>query len=271
MHYSLIDTNPQGDYHSLREKIKQEFVTDVIVAGGDGTVRQVAKALQGIPNPVSLGIIPCGSGNGLAFSAGIPKDPWRALEIIYENRYAPVDAFYVNEQFACMLSGLGFDAKVAHDFAAAGTRGLWTYVKTAARNYFSADTYPFEIYLNGQHFSSDAYFISIANSNQFGNNFRIAPEASLQDGMLDVVIVQKMARGRMLTSVLRQIFSGKVQPRYGKNDASKDILYFQAKSMTIRNPRLAPLHIDGDPCPSNDTFTIQVIPKAFRLLQPAGL
>ena len=271
IHYSIVDTHPTGDYHFLREKIKMEFVTDVVVAAGDGTVRQVAKALQVIPTQVSLGIIPRGSGNGLAFAAGIPKDPRRALEIIFANRYALVDAFYVNEQFCCMLSGLGFDAQVAHDFARSGTRGLPTYIKTAFRNFFHAPTYPFEVYLNGQQFNTEAYFISIANSNQFGNHFTIAPEASLGDGMLDIVIVQQMSKWRLVHSVLRQIRSGKVQRRYGISDSTKNILYFQAKSLTIRNPRLAPLHIDGDPWPGNDTFTIQVIPKAFRLLQPLSL
>jgi diacylglycerol kinase (ATP) len=268
IHFSMVDTHPTGDYHFLREKIKLEYVTDVVVVAGDGTVRQVAKALQGIPVPVSLGIIPRGSGNGLAFAAGIPKDPRKALEIIFANRYAPVDAFYVNEQFCCMLSGLGFDAQVAHDFARSGTRGLPTYIKISFRNFFAAKTYPFEVYINGQQFNTDAYFISIANSNQFGNHFTIAPEASLKDGMLDIVIVQQMSKWKLVGSILRQVRNGKAQRHYGLKDSEKDILYFQAKSLTIRNPRLAPLHIDGDPWPGNDTFTIQVIPKAIRLLQP---
>lgn len=270
IHYSIVDTHPTGDYHFLREKIKHEYVTDVVVAAGDGTVRQVAKALQGIPVPVSLGIIPRGSGNGLAYAARIPYDPRRALEIIFANRYAPVDAFYMNEQFCCMLSGLGFDAQVAHDFAASGTRGLWTYVRTSVRNFIRAKTYPFEIYINGEQLSTSAYFISIANSNQFGNNFTIAPQASLGDGMLDIVIVQDMSKRKLVGSILRQVRSGKVQPRYGIDQEAGGILYFQAKSLVIRNPKLAPLHIDGDPWPGNDTFTIQVIPKAFRLLQPAA-
>jgi diacylglycerol kinase (ATP) len=271
IHHSIVDTHPTGDYHFLREKIKLEYVTDVVVAAGDGTVRQVAKALQGIPVPVTLGIIPRGSGNGLAFAARIPKDPRKALEIIFANRYAPVDAFYVNEQFCCMLSGLGFDAQVAHDFARSGTRGLATYVKTSVRNFFRARTYPFEVYINGQQFDTDAYFISIANSNQFGNHFTIAPQASLGDGMLDIVIVQQMTKWKLVNSILRQVRSGKVQRHYGISDASGGILYFQTRSLVIRNPKLAPLHIDGDPWPGNDTFTIQVIPKAIRLLQPLSL
>jgi diacylglycerol kinase (ATP) len=267
IHYSIVDTHPTGDYHFLREKIKLEYVTDVVVVAGDGTVRQVAKALQGIPVAVNLGIIPRGSGNGLAFAAGIPKDPRKALEIIFANRYKYIDAFYVNEQFCCMLSGLGFDAQVAHDFARSGTRGLPTYAKISFRNFFAAKTYPFEVYINGQQFDTEAYFISIANSNQFGNHFTIAPEASLGDGMLDIVIVQDMSKWKLVGSILRQVRNGKVQRHYGLSDSSKDILYFQAKSLVIRNPKLAPLHIDGDPWPGNDTFTIQVIPKAIRLLQ----
>src|SRR5258705_11443266 len=111
----------------------------------------------------------------------------------------------INDQFACMLCGLGFDAKVAHDFAQQPKRGLTTYVKQVVKNFFSAKTFSFELKLNNKTFLTDAYFISIANSNQFGNNFTIAPQASLTDGLLDIVILTSQNKLSMLLQTFKQV------------------------------------------------------------------
>jgi len=170
--FEILHTNAAGDYQYLGEKIRNEQITDVIICGGDGTVNQVANALQGIR--VNVGIIPMGSGNGLAFAARIPKKPAQALDVIFNGKAEYIDSFYINGQFSCMLCGLGFDAQVAHDFAKQKKRGLATYVKQSTRNFFSARPYPFEIEMDGIRINTEAFFISIANSNQFGNNFTIA-------------------------------------------------------------------------------------------------
>ena len=167
-----------------------------------------------------------------------------------------------------MLSGLGFDAQVAHDFARQEKRGFATYVKQSTKGLFAAKAYPFELLIDGKTLSTEAFFISIANSNQFGNNFTIAPQASLNDGLLDIVVVNKMNKIRMIWSVLWQIRSGRAG-RYGdKKEQGSAIHYFQTAKLTIRNPALAPLHIDGDPAASNSIFEIEVIPNAFKLLAP---
>lgn len=167
-----------------------------------------------------------------------------------------------------MLCGVGFDAQVAHDFAKQKKRGLATYVKQSTRNFIGAKPYPFGISVNGDAFTTDAFFISIANSNQFGNNFTIAPQASLYDGLLDIVIVNKMSKMRMLWNVLKQIRKGEVRPYEDKKYHRTDIGYFQTKKLTIQNPQQAPLHIDGDPAATADKFEIEIIEKAFRLLMP---
>ena len=187
--FEILHTNAAGSYAYLKEKIAVEKITDVIVCGGDGTVNQVAFALSG--EAVNIGIIPMGSGNGLAFAAKIPKKVTKALDIIFAGKAEFIDSFYINKKFSCMLCGLGFDAQVAHDFAKQSKRGLKTYVKQSTKNFFAAKPYPFEIILNGEALKTEAFFISIANSNQFGNNFTIAPKASLSDGLLDIVIVTK--------------------------------------------------------------------------------
>lgn len=264
--FEILHTSAAGDYSYLIEKITAEKITDVIVCGGDGTVNQIANVLQGIA--INIGIIPMGSGNGLAFAAKIPKRIDRALEIIFNGRSEYVDGFYINKKFSCMLCGLGFDAQVAHDFAKQQKRGLATYVKQSTKNFFSARPYPFEIEMDGSIINTEAYFISIANSNQFGNNFTIAPQASLHDGLLDIVVVNKMSKLRMIWTVLKQIRNGQVRLYEDKKYHRNDIHYFQAKKLSIKNPQEAPLHIDGDPATTSLLFEIEIIEKAFRLLMP---
>ena len=167
-----------------------------------------------------------------------------------------------------MLCGLGFDAQVAHDFARQQTRGLITYVKQSTKNFFAAKTYPFELSLDGRVINTDAFFISIANSNQFGNNFTIAPQASLHDGLLDIVVVNKMSKLRMVWTILKQIRNGQVRLYEDKKYHRNDIHYFQTKKLTINNPQLAPLHIDGDPAETASVFEIEIIEKAFKLILP---
>ena len=236
--FEILHTNAEGNYGFLKEKIAAENITDVIVCGGDGTVNQIVKVLLGVT--VNIGILPMGSGNGLAFAAKIPGRIHKALENIFAGNAVYVDSFYINQKFSCMLCGLGFDAQVAHDFAKQKKRGLATYIKQSTKNFFKARHYNFELILDGKSISSEAFFISIANSNQFGNNFTIAPQASLHDGLLDIVVVNKMSKLRMIWTILKQIRNGQVRLYEDKKYHRNDIHYFQTKKLTIKNPQLAP-------------------------------
>lgn len=256
--FEIIHTNAGGDYAFLKEKIVNEKITDVVVCGGDGTISSIGGALIGIE--VNTGIIPMGSGNGLALCAGIPKNTRKALDIIFKGSASYIDGFYINKRFSCMLSGIGLDAAVAHEFAQQKKRGLKTYVRLSARHFFSAKPFRFEISNAKNHIETEAFFISVANSNQFGNNFKIAPRAILSDGLLDIVIVKKMNKLRLLFSVLYQVT--------GFNKRKKDIIQFQTRELTIHNPSLAPLHIDGDPVETTERFDIKVVPEAIKLIVP---
>ena len=264
--FEILHTNAAGDYAWLKEKITSEKITDIIVCGGDGTVNQIAGVLLG--TKINIGIIPMGSGNGLAYAAKIPKRIHKALEVVFAGHTTVIDSFYINGKFSCMLCGLGFDAKVAHDFAKQSKRGLVTYVKQSIKNFFSAKPHLFELILDGKSINTEAFFISIANSNQFGNNFTIAPQASLHDGLLDIVVVNKMSKIRLIWSVLKQISNGQVRLYEDKKYHRNDIHYFQTKKISIKNPQLAPLHIDGDPVETAAAFDIEIIEKAFKLLMP---
>jgi diacylglycerol kinase (ATP) len=263
--FQIFPSVASGDYSFLHTVIKESKITDVVIAGGDGTVSQVVYSLMNCN--VNFGIIPCGSGNGLAYAAGISKQPAKALNTIFTGKPMVVDGFLLNDKFACMLTGLGFDAKVAHDFAQQPKRGLATYIKQTIKNFITAKTYAFTITVNGKVFSTDAFFISIANSNQFGNNFTIAPKASLSDGLLDIVIVTKQNKMSMILQTLRQI--------RGKNplsvdyaaDSQKGVLYFQTAKLKIKNTGQAPMHIDGDPAETPDNLAVEILPACFKLIQ----
>lgn len=263
--FTIFPSVAGGDYSFLHSFIKEHQVTDIVIAGGDGTVSQVISQLMDFD--LRFGIIPCGSGNGLALTAKIPKQPEKALDIIFRGRTSATDGFYINGKFAVHLCGLGFDAKVAHDFAQQPKRGLATYVRQVIKNFFSAKTYPFELKVDGRSFLTDAFFISIANSNQFGNNFTIAPQASISDGLLDIVIVTHQQKLNMVLQTLKQVRGGNPLQTEIKS-SNKGVVYFQTDKLTIINKEEAPLHIDGDPAETSKKFQIEINKKCFRLLQP---
>src|SRR5450432_3638644 len=127
--FSIMPTDATGNYDYLIPVIEKEKITDIVVCGGDGTVSAVAAALMG--TTTRIGIIPTGSGNGLAFAAQIPA--------------APIDGFTINGRFSCMLCGIGFDAEVAHEFAKQKTRGLQTYIRVSFARFFHTSAYRFRI------------------------------------------------------------------------------------------------------------------------------
>src|SRR6202008_3425173 len=114
-------------------------------------------------------------------------------------------------------------------------------------------------------FNANASFISIANSNQFGNNFTIAPQALLADGLLDIVIVKNVAKPLLLFNIVKQILAGRLKKV--ENSLNAPVIYFQTDEITIKNTDDAPMHIDGEPRESMKSLKIKVLPKYFRLLQ----
>lgn len=264
--FEIEHTSPLGNYNFIKDKIATENITDIVLVGGDGTVNTVVAALR--DQPVNFGIIPMGSGNGLALTAKIPTNPVKALDLIFNGQAIAIDAFKINDHFSCMLSGLGFDAQVAHDFANKASRGLLTYTQQSLFQYFKAQPYQFEVIIKELCFFTEAFFISIANSNQFGNNVTIAPQASLHDGLLDIVIVQKMNKAKLPFAVLKQIRGNNLLQELVADVSSKNILYFQTPSLTIRNRKYAPLHVDGEPMDTVEEYKIDILPGCFNLIQP---
>ncbi len=264
--FEILLTSKDGDYDFLKERVANEDITDVVICGGDGSLSPVVSSL--LNTDVNIGIIPRGSGNGLARTARIPKSVDKALDIILKGKAFYVDAFTINDRLSCHVCGLGFDALVAHEFSKQRTRGLSTYTRETLKHFFKIKSYAFSIEVEGKLLKTNAFLLCIANSNQFGNNFKIAPKASVCDGLLDIVVLNKTSKIQVVVAFVKQILFGKPKSVFSNKIMKDSLLYFQTRSIRIENPSLAPLHIDGDPTETSRSFSIEILPAAYRLLQP---
>lgn len=270
--FECRDSAIDGNYDLIAHAIQSKGFTDIIIAGGDGTINQVVGALRYLELP--FGIIPCGSGNGLARCAGLSTDPQEALDTIFSGSAMRTDGYTVNGNFACELTGLGFDGAVAHAYAQSATRGLNTYIRHAIKQFASAPSYRFIVRLFGQALSLDAYMITVANANQFGNKVTIAPYASLSDGLLDVIIVKKQHKLPLLWRAYQQL-SGQNQPLSGEDIITslsdkrnqQDIHYWQVSAIEIENLDDAMIHVDGEATSRVEKAKIEIAPSVFRLIR----
>lgn len=264
--YEILHTRADGIYTDLPEYILQNNISDVVICGGDGTVSTITAYL--LKTNVNIGIIPTGSGNGLALTARIPYSTCKALAIIFDGHASTIDGFMINDKFSCMMCGFGNDAEIAHEFALTKVRGLKTYLRLSVKKYFSLKPYHFTITANNITKKFEAFFITVSNSNQFGNYVTIAPRASLNDGLLDVVVVKKMNKLALPFALFYQITGNNKLTEANTASTSQRIHYYQVKNISIVNHDLAPIHIDGEPHAPAEHIEISIIPNAFRLLQP---
>lgn len=253
-------TTARGDATRFaREAVDKGFHT-VMVAGGDGTVNETAKALCG--SRTALGILPCGSGNGLARHLDIPVDIDAALEIIAEDHIVACDYGTANDMpFFCTF-GMGFDAAVSKKFAAQKQRGFITYIKSAFEEFrnFNADEYI--ISANGKVLTEKAFVVAVCNASQYGNNAYIAPRASMTDGLLDVTIIHS---GNPLTTALVG-----VDLLTGYIDRNTLIHTFRTTEATITRKAPGPAHIDGEPMEFGVTTRIACHPSQLYIYTPSA-
>lgn len=230
----------------------------IVAVGGDGTVHEVAARLIG--STTILGIVPAGSGNGLARHLGIPLDPVAALREIPRGRIEEIDTALVNDTPFINVAGIGFDAVVAERFASSTVRGLETYVREGIRVYASYNAEEYEIELDGKTVRHNAFLIAVANASQYGNAARIAPLASLKDGLLDLSLLH---HGSLLAVplLLQQLFSGRLHE-------SVHVTTLKGRVVTIRRSAAGPAHIDGEPVTLPAELNFRVRPRSLRVLVP---
>ena len=230
---------------------------DVVVAvGGDGTVNEVARSL--IHTRTALGIIPCGSGNGLARHLFIPMNPEGALQVLSTCAIEALDYGVINGTPFFCTCGLGFDAFVSSMFAKSERRGLLTYIENTLREglRYKPDTY--EIEIDGERQRYQAFLIACANASQYGNNVYIAPSASMSDGLMDVTIMEPFT---MLEApqIAIQLFNKTI-------DKNSRIRTFKCKSLRIHRSQPGVIHFDGDPKEEGTDIQVSLEPRGIRMV-----
>lgn len=163
----------------------------VVAVGGDGSVNDVVQGLK--DTDTRLGIIPCGSGNGLAHTLKLPLQPWLAIRVLNQQHEQAIDSIIINDKYLCVnAAGVGFDAYVSRLMQAAKTRGLTAYTNMVLRAYSSYDSHKYTLTIGDRKIEREAWIIAFQNSNRIGYNVTVSPKARIDDGIIDVSIVDRV-------------------------------------------------------------------------------
>ncbi len=240
-----------------REAVNQGFPR-VFAMGGDGTVNEVARAL--VNTPVALGIIPSGSGNGLARHLNIPLVPHLALRLLHQGEVMVMDTLRINGGLSVNVSGFGFDGHVASQFGKDGKRGLIGYTKLVLREFLRYKEFDIHADTDGKITTHRAFMVALANASQFGNNALIAPDASVSDGMMDVCFIRRISITEAIP-FLTKLFMGNIEK-------SRFATLVKAKHFHAELSTEQPIHLDGEPGKPSKIFDVQIHPASLRVIVP---
>lgn len=243
----------------LAREAAQRGAWCVVAVGGDGSVNDVADGLRG--TGAVLGIVPKGSGNGLARSLGIPLDLPGAVAVLNGGASLRMDLGLADGRLFLSNAGVGFDALISRAFARSKRRGLAAYSWLVTRHLWTFREPAWKLELDGVAVNEKAFLINVANGQQFGYNFQIAPQASFTDGWLDVVVIRRFPKilGGML--VWRAMHGSILRSPYVKT--------YKARRIRISAPELKLLQTDGDAHPCNEAVDFEILPAALEVLVPS--
>ncbi len=256
--FTIEFTEGPGHALDICDRKIGEGVEIIVAVGGDGSVNEIARKLT--DKKVQLGIIPAGSGNGLAHHLHIPFNYRKAIEVINQGKTLKIDTGSINDVFFISIAGIGFDGIVAREYAKYKRRGFLTYMKVVTEEYVNYRPRRYTIEVNGEVLKRKALFISFANSDQFGYGASIAPTASVDDGLLDVIIMKKpmMIEIPILASLL-----------YWKRiDLSRQFEIIKAKELTVKTRRKRWVNIDGEPIKMKKKLSVKVHPQSLNIIIP---
>lgn len=229
----------------------------VVAVGGDGTINEAARGLLHSNTP--LGIIPRGSGNGLSRHLRIPLSVEKAAEALFNSRLVRMDTLTVNGKLSLNVSGIGFDAHIAHLFGKNGKRGLSGYARITIGQYISFKEFEATITIHGVQTRKKAFMIALANSSQYGNNARVAPHASICDQLLHVNFLHKVPPYRL--DFVYSFFKGTV-------DKSTFCEIIETGSLQIHVAEPIAFHVDGEPVGVDTDFDIKILPASLTIVAP---
>ena len=237
--------------------IKEGFKT-IVVVGGDGSVNEVFSEL--LNTDVKLGILPLGSGNGLARHLKIPLNTEKALKLIINGNSKLIDSALINNIPFISIAGTGFDALIAKHFSNSKSRGFWNYFWLTTKYYFSYKPIQYHISSGTRNFSTKALLVSFSNSNQFGYNISVSPHANIEDGYLDICILKKPPLLALPLTIF-YLLTGKIFK-------SKFHISFKTKRLMVSSNVKQLINVDGEYHESSQQIEVMVLPESLNVFVP---
>ena len=247
------------EYAGHAEELARTAPEDIVVAvGGDGTVNEVARGLIGTGK--TLGIIPRGSGDGLALHLGLSHELNRSIKVIENGKTRLLDAAVVNGRYFFSVCGVGLDAIVSERFAKSGRRGLAGYIDQAIHSWKGHVAERYEVEVDGQKMVHDAVMVTVGNSDQWGHGAKVTPLADSSDGILDVTVVEDF-KDVEIPMLAYRLMTGTV-------NMAHNIHCYKGRRIKITRPSSGPAHADGDWFEAGRVLEISVMEHALKVLVP---
>lgn len=255
LHFLML--SGQGDDEALRASIKSIQPQRVVAVGGDGTVSLVARQL--VDTALALGIVPAGSANGMAKDLNLPLSFSDSLNTIVNGQVKASDVIKINDKYICLhLADLGMNARIIKYYKKYKLRGMMAYAKIFLKVLFRRRLLNVSINTDGKTVSRKAYMIVIANASKYGTGAVINPHSSLYDGMLEVVIVQKVA----LKEVMRMFFSS-------KRSDPKPFEVIHAQHVTLTTKSKTDFQVDGEYLGTFTSIKADIMTGKLNMIMPA--
>lgn len=255
---SIVHTTHAGHATDLSKKAIEDGVDIIVAIGGDGTVNEVGQTLIG--SSTVLGIIPAGSGNGLARHLKIPFNFNKAINVINKGNVRKIDTATVNDKVFLSVAGIGYDAFVARKFSKVAKRGFISYFRIVSAEYPKYTPKKYELEIDGKKITRRALLVTFANSNQFGNNTSIDPQARIDDGYIDVCIVRRIPLLLIPFYVPLLFTKAFHKTHYIEIIKAKEVRIIRKKGKTI--------HFDGDPFKMSKTLDMKINPLSLNIIVP---
>ncbi len=256
--HEVVFTEYAGHATKLAQCAAAKDARLVVAVGGDGTVNEVARGL--LNTSTALGILPKGSGNGLARHLGIPMVLTQALEILNEPSFGRIDSCSINGHPFFCTSGIGFDGLISSVFAKSKKRGLSSYIQLIIKEFRGFMAQEATLQINDKELTADFFVMAFANASQYGNNAFIAPMANIQDGLLDVCLIRKVG----VTEAL-QLGYGLLTKQIAHSSLAE---FHTCSTVQVRCPQPQHFHADGEYRGQAQEFNIQLFPRSLEVVAP---